>query len=325
MFSKLPNKRVCVVGDIVVDHYRTVVAKRVSPEAPILIVKEEYEEFLPGGAANVVANLSALKLKSSTLIGVVGEKNKDLFDKLKFSDQPVFEVEQGRMTTVKERIVSRRQQILRIDEQSDAPIGLDTAEKLFNRAKPALEAADAIIFSDYAHGVCIPELVLAVLRLAEKSGIPTIVDSKAPDTVSKYRGATIALPNMDEARTIARLEDFDDQDVANYLMKSMKLKALAITLGPKGIFLTTPEESKVYPPLHPDTDKEVTDVTGAGDTVAAIAAAGLISGLRYDEIVRLANIAAGIKVQKRGVATVSGNEIEAAIKEHGEAIFLRDK
>lgn len=315
IFSQLPTKRICVVGDLVIDHYRTVTAKRVSPEAPVLIVKPEANEFLPGGAANVVANLCAFGVGSVHLVTAAGQQNQEVFDKLALPGSPIVSYEADRMNTVKERIVTRRQQLLRIDHQSGRPIKSETSDALFKAALTALSNADAIVFSDYDHGVCVPSLISPILSMAAAAGIPTIVDSKAKDTLTKYRGATIALPNMDEAKAMTKLEEFEDGDIARYFIRYMKLQAAGITLGPKGILLCTQDEIKTYPPLHKDEAKEVTDVTGAGDTVAATVAIGLATKMSYDEIMKLANVAAGIKVQKRGVATVSEREIVQAIEQ----------
>lgn len=309
VFAKLPLKRICVVGDLIIDHYRIVSARKISPEAPVLVTQQEKEEYLPGGASNVVANLSAFGVGSVHLITVVGRENQDVFSKLILPGAPIVAIEADRLNTVKERIITRRQQLLRIDRQSGKPIRKETAECLFKASMEQLEAADAIVFSDYNHGVCIPDLVSPILNLAEARGIPTIVDSKSPDTMLKYRGATIALPNLDEARIITGLVEFDDEDVVKFLFRNMKLKAAAVTLGSRGILFCDPNGTKHYPPLHPDTEHEVTDVSGAGDTVAATVAMGLASGMDYDEILKLSNITAGVKVGKRGVATVSEKEI----------------
>lgn len=318
ILAKLPLKRICVIGDLIVDHYRILSPKRLSPEAPVVIFEQDQENFLPGGAANVVANLTALNVGSVHLLSVCGSINPKAYDALNYRDSKLIVVnEKDRLTTVKERIITRRQQIARIDHQSDQPIKIKTAEAILKYGKEAIEEADAIVFSDYDHGVCIPELVRPIMEIAARNSAPVIVDSKAKDTILKYKGATIALPNMDEARLMTKLDDFEDEQVARFLMRTMNLKAAAITLGPRGIILATPDETRIFPPLHQDViEKEVVDVTGAGDTVAATVAIGLVSQMAYPEIMKLANITAGIKVQKRGVATVSEKEIIQTIEQN---------
>lgn len=320
--ENLVEKRICVVGDLIVDKYRIMKASRLSAEAPVVIFEQESEEFRPGGAANVIANLNALGVGRVKLISVIGNKNITMNDlsmgvNSVIPCNSILAFEDDRLTTIKERICTIRQQICRIDEQSDKPILNETAEILFNAAREELERADAIIFSDYAHGVCTPELVSPILNLANKLGIPTIVDSKAKDTLLKYKGSTVALPNMDEARVMTKLDsDFEDEHVAKFLMKSMNLKAAAVTLGPRGILLHTDTRCEIFPPLQQNPEIEVVDVTGAGDTVAATVAAGLTLGMPYDKVMRLANVTAGIKVRKRGVATASPAEILEAITYH---------
>jgi D-beta-D-heptose 7-phosphate kinase/D-beta-D-heptose 1-phosphate adenosyltransferase len=317
LFEKLKTKKVCVVGDFIVDHNRIVRSKRLSPEAPIPIVEPEFEEFRLGGAGNVANNLRALGVGKVTIMTVIGPKNykSDSFSpadqELLSSSGVVFE--KGRLTTVKERVVTRRQQIVRIDTQSNCPIKPKTVKALQGMIDQNIGTADAVVFSDYAHGVCVPAFIAAVEAVCFTKGIPMVVDSKAKDTAVKYVGTTIAIPNLDEAKFILRTEESDEHKVALSLLSALKLQAAAVTLGPKGIMLATAEGTKHYPALNCDSPQEVVDVTGAGDTVAAIVAIGLVLKFSYDDIFRLANVAAGVKVQKRGVATVTPQEIAAIV------------
>lgn len=318
----LSGKKIVVIGDMIVDKYRIMSAKRLSPEAPVVVFEERSVEFKAGGAGNVIANLMALGLGQSCMVCVLGNDNFDcVFEN---SDDfvktmpacTVLVYEDDRLTTVKERITTARQQICRIDHQSDRPIKRETMDFLLRGALEEIKTAHAIVFSDYDHGVCVKELVGPVIAAAVERGIPVIVDSKAMDTMSKYKGATIALPNMDEARLMTKLdEDFEDEHVARFLLRSMNLKAAAVTMGPNGIMLSTQEGNSIFPALH-QTSTEVVDVTGAGDTVAATVAAGLVLGMPYDAIMTLANVTAGIKVRKRGVATATPEEIMDALDQY---------
>lgn len=310
--SLLKDKRILVVGDMIIDHYRILKAKKLSPEAPVLIFEPDTEEFKAGGAGNVVTNLIALGVINTKLATVLGSSGNNI---PLLPEQSIAVIEEGRKTTVKERIITRRQQIARIDIQSSQPISSSSAHILFEQIKEDLKIIDAIIFSDYDHGVCIPDLVRPIMDIVKARQIPIIVDSKARDTLSKYKGSTIALPNMDEAKMITKLDEFDDADIARYLMRTMNLKAAAITLGPRGILLTTADKTEIFPPLHENINQEVIDVTGAGDTVAATVAAGLVLNMSFEEIMELANITAGIKVQKRGVATATPEEIMEVIRQ----------
>jgi len=317
LFEQLKTKKVYVIGDFIIDHNRIVRAKRLSPEAPIPVVEPEIDEFRIGGAGNVAQNLKALGVGKVELVTVIGPSNykQSLFDepskKLLGSSMLVFEA--GRLTTIKERVLSRRpnQQIVRIDTQSNKPIKPKSAKLLINMIE-ASAIPDAIVFSDYAHGVCVPLVIKAAMSFATKNSIPTVVDSKAKDTLDKYIGATVAIPNLDEAKAILGIDETDEKKVAIQLREVLKLQAAAVTLGAKGVMLATIEGTKHYHVLNTNPQQEVVDVTGAGDTVAAIVAIGLILKLSYDDIFRLANVAAGVKVQKRGVATVSIQEIASA-------------
>lgn len=336
-FEKLKGKKVVVIGDLIVDYYRMLSPKRLSPEAPVPIFSPCKEEYRPGGAANVVANAVALGMTQTILVTVLGRSNQDHARFLEWGDHrfgttilpsefhPIFAIEKGRMTTIKERIVTSRQQVCRIDHQSNKPIEKETADILLEMAEHVIRAADVIVFSDYDHGVCIPQLVSPIMSIALKQGIPVVVDSKAKDTLTKYAGATIAVPNMDEARGLlsrtsnhaAQAYTYSDDQVATIIKDEMGLQAAAITLGPRGILLADEDKCSIFPALEENVEKEVADVTGAGDTVAAIVAAGIALCLPYDRVMVLANVAAGVKVQKRGVATATPEEIVRAAALHG--------
>ena len=310
LLNEFGNKSIAVVGDMIVDYYRILKPKRLSPEAPVVMFEPEKEEYKAGGASNVAENLYAMGAGNVNLVTVLGEDQHILLPK-----NSIWVEERSRLTTVKERIVTRRQQICRIDIQSNTKICKATAMALFDKSKNALLESDAIIFSDYDHGVCTIDLIQPIMQLAKERGIKTIVDSKAKDTLSKYKGATIALPNMDEARMMTKLDDFEDEDIAKFLLRTMNLDAAAITLGPRGILLAMRDiEPQIFAPLHENINNEVIDVTGAGDTVAAMVAAGVTLDMTYPQMLRLANVAAGIKVQKRGVDVATKEEIIAAIE-----------
>jgi D-beta-D-heptose 7-phosphate kinase/D-beta-D-heptose 1-phosphate adenosyltransferase len=308
-FREIRSKKICVVGDFILDHYRMLSPKRLSPESPTIIFKETRDEYRMGGAGNVLNNLVALGA-AARLLTVVGPSPLPCA----LPAGTIVAGDASRETTIKERLVTSRQQLMRIDHQAERPISASVAEKLLRDGMPALKEADAIVFSDYAHGAMIPELVRPIMEMAKATKKPTVVDSKARDTISKYCGCTIALPNMDEAKDMTGLHEFEEEDVAKYVLRALKCEALAVTLGPRGIMFldSVVGAPKMYPALNKNVEQEVADVTGAGDTVAAIVVAALSVGMPYDTVMRLANIAAGIKVQKSGVATVSPQEIEAA-------------
>ena len=310
-FEGIKGKTICVVGDFIVDHYRTLTVKGVSPESPTLMFRPSKDEYRPGGAGNVCANLRAWGVKSHVMT-VIGDGHFPLEH-----DGIGMVCEKGRLTTTKERLLTRRQQLMRVDIQSDREITRASADELLRKALCFMEGTDAIVFSDYAHGVCVPNLIIPLMQKAISMGIPTVVDSKARDSLSKYFGCTIMLPNQKEARLIAGFGDeFEDEHVARFLLRKLRSKALGLTLGPDGIMLFT-EGKTHFPALNEDTDHEVTDVTGAGDTVSAIVAAGLVLGWPLAPIMKLANVAAGTKVQKMGVATPLPDEIVSEGEKRG--------
>lgn len=311
--SRAASKKVLILGDIVVDHYRVLDASRVSPEAPVLIFRPKHEYRLPGGASNVANNLVAMGVpKRQVLLCSVGGQNWNSF----CPATPVLVQEKGRPDTVKERLVTNRQQIARIDIQSDRPISNSSAGKLIDLITPELKDADCVVFSDYHHGVMRGVLVDPIVELCRAYGVPTVVDSKAPDTVAKYRGCTIAVPTYKEARDFTGLSGLSEYELAEYLVVEMELGAIGMTLGPRGIFFrdSSLAPGSIYPPLEQDVKDEVVDVTGAGDTVTAAVALGLSLGLPYDHCITMANVAAGIVVSKKGVATATYREISEATK-----------
>lgn len=312
MLEELKKKKFMVVGDVLVDYYRIVRATRVSPEAPVMIVEPVEEHTRPGGAANVVANLLAMGAGQVCLASVVG-KDYDALENFAFPGEDVLYRSAGRQTTIKERIVTKRQQLLRIDRQTRLPILEEEADRLF---ESIIERQfDVLVLSDYDHGVMLDGLAKQLVDTASDKGIPTIVDSKARNTLDKYSGCTIALPNSKEAKGFSTFNhgelgaNWSDREIVEHMRSWLWADAVGMTMGPDGILLCTHEKTELFPPLEPDVKDEVVDVTGAGDTVTAAVAAGIALRFPYDKAIRLANVAAGIVVQKMGVATASAEEI----------------
>jgi D-beta-D-heptose 7-phosphate kinase/D-beta-D-heptose 1-phosphate adenosyltransferase len=325
----LRSKKFCVIGDMIVDHYRFVRQSKLSPEAPVIIFRPEREEFRPGGAGNVANNLSALGAQKVFLCSVVGEDWKNYrthYGDVIAANMPfakdytrdvvmkTFVVSRSKRTTIKERVVTPRQQVARIDLQDTTPLCCEDEDALISKATPLIRESDAVVFSDYAHGVMTDRVCDSLMSVAIAAGKPTVIDAKSKRTMSRYRGCTIAMPNGAEARDITGLsDDFSDLDVARFMLKTMRAKAIALTLGKDGVLLVTDGGYKVFPPL---AKEEVADVTGAGDTAAAMTAAALGLGTPYDEAMRLSQAAAGVVVRKLGTATASAAEVEAALEEY---------
>jgi D-beta-D-heptose 7-phosphate kinase/D-beta-D-heptose 1-phosphate adenosyltransferase len=305
-----------VVGDVIVDHYRVLSAAKLSPEAPVIIFKPSHEEYRAGGAANVANNLEALGAKSR-LFAIAGDDWDRFGDVAKGFSCTIIK-QKGQTTTIKERLVTARQQVVRVDHQPRERLDSFSAAELESAVIEAIPGSSAIIFSDYDHGSLRDETTQRIIFKARELGVPVVVDSKAKETIARYKGATMALPNHHEAKMITGLEEFDDEHVARFMLRTMGLQAIGVKSGPRGILFADKGGNKMYPAL--EHEDEVVDVTGAGDTVTATVAAGMSLGMAYDAIMRLANVSAGIVIRKMGTATASRAEVEGMISSCGLTI-----
>ncbi|UAA37662.1 bifunctional D-glycero-beta-D-manno-heptose-7-phosphate kinase/D-glycero-beta-D-manno-heptose 1-phosphate adenylyltransferase HldE [Paraneptunicella aestuarii] len=306
VFSKA---NVVVVGDIMLDRYWLGPTSRISPEAPVPVVKIEGSEERPGGAANVALNIAALGAKvavgglcgkdeaAQTLQQVLGSVGIECF----------FDQVEGQETITKLRILSRNQQLIRLDfEQNFQHI---SKQPLLALAQQQLASAGALVLSDYAKG-CLSE-PQTFIQLAKEKNIPVVVDPKGTD-FARYRGATLLTPNMSEFQGVVGVCLDEDSIVAKAqkLIQDLDLQALLVTRSEHGMTLIQRDQ----PELHlPAKAKEVYDVTGAGDTVVAALAASLASGASLPDACVLANAAAGVVVGKLGTSTVNVNELAHAV------------
>lgn len=315
MHLKLPDfstSTVLVVGDVMLDRYWQGPASRISPEAPVPVVKVEGDEYRPGGAGNVALNAAALGARA-TLVGLVGgDPEADLLqDRLRARGVAcaLVPVPDSR-TITKLRILSKHQQLIRLDFE-DGFLASDGSGVLARFAQ-GLPGASAVVLSDYAKGVLRDPQ--ALIRLARERGVPVVVDPKGRD-FARYRGATLLTPNQSEFEAVAGpiTDEADLVAKGEALRASLDLAALLITRSEKGMTLL--ERGRAAQHL-PTRAREVFDVTGAGDTVVAVLAAALGAGEAMHEAVALANLAAGVVVGKLGTATVSPAELAAAMEEH---------
>jgi D-beta-D-heptose 7-phosphate kinase/D-beta-D-heptose 1-phosphate adenosyltransferase len=304
--------RVLVAGDVMLDRYWTGSTSRISPEAPVPIVKVGRDRAVPGGAANVALNLAALGV-GTQLLGVIGvdEAGALLRQRTIEADIEASFIESTTHPTItKLRVMSRNQQVIRLDfEESLA----DSAA--FNRALFAadfdrqLRNVDAVILSDYGKGTLSD--VATLIGLCRAAGKPVTVDPKGSD-YARYAGATLLTPNLSELEAVVGVCADDETLVAKatQLMLQLQLQALLVTRSEKGMSLLRPGQ----PALHlPTVAREVFDVTGAGDTVIATLTAAIAVGADLEDAVRLSNLAAGVTVGKLGAATVSPEELRAQL------------
>lgn len=322
-FSKA---RVLVAGDVMLDRYWVGPTSRISPEAPVPVVRIQKDETRPGGAANVALNVAALGGKAQ-LLGVVGrdEAAQLLADESHAAGVlPDFLVSPDRPTITKLRILSRNQQLIRLDfEESLSVSGAFDRDAWLMRYKLALTDMQAVILSDYGKGTLAD--VSALIAYAREQKKIVLIDPKGND-YRPYIGATLLTPNMSEFEAVVGKTrgEADIVEKGENLRRELNLDALLVTRSEHGMTLIQPGQA----PLHLPTEaREVFDVTGAGDTVIATLGAALAAGQSMAQACKLANVAAGVVVGKIGTATVSSEELNTALHhgqtEHG-AVLTED-
>jgi len=309
--------QVLVVGDVMLDRYWHGPTSRISPEAPVPVVKVEHSEERPGGAANVALNVAALGA-GSVLLGLVGQD--EAAEALERSLQSVgvrFEcVRVADFPTItKLRILSRNQQLLRLDFEEGFQ-SVDPAP-LLERIRAALPRAGVMVLSDYAKGALAS--VQEMIALAREAGVPVLVDPKGTD-FERYRGATLLTPNMSEFEAVVGKVRSEEELVQRglALVERFDLQALLVTRSEHGMTLIRPGQEELHLPTQA---QEVYDVTGAGDTVIGTLASALAAGTSLEDACALANSAAGIVVGKLGTSTVSPVELATAVYAEQESGF----
>ena len=310
----MASSRVVVIGDVMLDQFIFGRVGRISPEAPVPIVTYAHEQHRAGGAANVALNVRSLGARVE-LIGVVGnddaaEKLKDLLRVAELAPRGLI-TDLERRTTTKVRVVTtRNQQVARIDYESDAEIGRAVEDALADLLDARVDGAGAIVVSDYLKGVVTRRVMARVLAAGQARGVPVLVDPKIPH-LEYYSGASLVTPNHHEAEiaTLLRIRsDEEARDAARVFRERAKCEGVLITRGEHGMWLA----HETAEGQLPTAAREVSDVTGAGDTVVATLALAVAAGATWAEAARLANEAAGIVVGKFGPATVTPQELLAA-------------
>lgn len=325
ILSAVAKKRILVIGDVMLDKYVWGDASRLSPEAPVPVVRVDRETAVAGGAANVAFNLAALGARAD-LFGWVGEDEDGRRLRALLGGGHV-ELLPGAVspsipTIVKTRVVCRRQQVCRLDREAEPAVYALTAADLRESLAPAAARADAILLSDYGKGLLSPETVRGVLALPDRPEIVTL-DPK-PRAGVDYSGVALMTPNRSEALRLAGIDDapgpFPAEAACAAIHKRFAPEHLVITLGPEGMLL-----SEGGRPLEriPTFAREVFDVSGAGDTVIAALTLALAAGFPLPDAARFANVAAGVVVGKLGTATATPEEIRrAALQGHWDTETL---
>jgi D-beta-D-heptose 7-phosphate kinase/D-beta-D-heptose 1-phosphate adenosyltransferase len=322
--DKWRGLRILVLGDVMLDRFVYGQVERVSPEAPIPVLRFHSEKAMLGGAGNVARNIVALGGRA-VLVGALGaDAEGDLVagplsaaDRIdgrfvRFADHP---------TTVKTRYVSGGQQIMRLDLERPLRLDAQAVEALCARFAEAVDSAAAVVLSDYAKGVLAPEVIRRVVDLARARGVPVIVDPKSRD-VRRYAGATVLTPNAAEAALISGLdcgEDAGAEAAAKIVRDLAEVEAVVLTRGARGMTIWDPAEASGAAAHIATLASEVFDVSGAGDTVAAALSLALAGGASVTMAARIANVAAGVAVGKRGTAAVHARELAKALGGAGES------
>jgi rfaE bifunctional protein kinase chain/domain len=320
ILDRFRQVKILVVGDVMLDRYWWGRASRLSPEAPVPVVALEKVSLVPGGAANVAANAAGFGAEVF-LAGVVGADDaaRSLRQSLENAGlRPDFLVSSAnRPTTTKTRVIVHHQQIARVDDETNAPLAADEEEKLLAQIKDLIPPADLIVLSDYAKGCLTRSLIAAVVAEAARHEKMILADPKSRD-FTKYNGATLLTPNLAEAAAAAGLEHSGDEKAlavaaAEKLLATVEIDSLLVTLGEHGMKLFRRGQPRA-PVYFPSLARQVFDVTGAGDTVIASLAAALGARADMHSAITLANIAAGLSVEKVGTSIVPLDELRTALQ-----------
>lgn len=317
LLERATRTRIAIVGDAMLDVYLHGDVERISPEAPVPVVRVRERRFALGGAANVAQNVTAMGARCE-LVAVTGrdpsgERLREMLRAIGADERALVHV--ARPTTTKTRILARVQQVVRFDEEEDHDVDGEEIAGVLAAARRAIDDADALVLEDYNKGVLVAAVIEETIARARQRGIPIVVDPKYRNFFS-YRGATIFKPNRRELEAaLGAAVDLDHPQALPATLERLQVAHLLLTLGERGMALVGSDGA-----VHrvPTTAREVYDVVGAGDTVTAYLGAMLAAGASAREAAEVANFAAGVEVGKLGAATVSAAEVLAAFDAYQE-------
>jgi D-glycero-beta-D-manno-heptose-7-phosphate kinase len=330
IFEAFNKLKVLIIGDVMVDSYLWGKVDRISPEAPVPIVHVNKRETRLGGAGNVVMNVHALGAHP-VICSVIG-KDEDAniltkhFHALKVDTSGIIQ-SPTRITTVKHRILSGSQHMLRLDQENDHPLDNQEEKLLIEKIKEILPTCDVVVFEDYDKGTLTENIIQTTIELANKNGIPSIVDPKKRNFL-KYRGASLFKPNFKELKEGLKIDvDPDDADelknAVDLLKEKLELKGVLLTLSERGVYIDYNNNQK-HIPAH---IRSISDVSGAGDTVTGIAAACLALNLSPAFIAALSNLGGGLVCEYVGVVPINKRALmeeanaEGLFKSHIESVI----
>jgi len=314
--TRIKNKKIIVIGDVMLDEYIWGSVERISPEAPVPVVKVEKSSKTPGGAANVVNNLIGLNA-SVYLFGVIGNDTSGKFLKKYFTKQKVdisgLLVDENRNTSLKTRIVAHNQQVVRVDREDTFPISKKITNLILKNFRKLIDSVDGVLISDYGKGVIIPDLIEPIIEISNRKRKVIVVDPKV-EHFFYYKNVTLITPNHLEAGESLNLKLRTEEDCKKAglkILKKLNLKSLFITRSKDGMMVF---ERGKQPKNIPTNAKKVYDVTGAGDTIVSTAIIAIVSGFNFEEAAVLSNYAAGIVVGEVGTTVITFDKLQNALK-----------
>ncbi len=316
ILNAFPGQRILVLGDVILDWYWWGQASRLSPEAPVPVVRKQRTTLQPGGAGNTAANLAALGARVS-LFGVTGADHQaeELRNVLKAQNVDISGLiaDPSRPTTTKTRVIAAHQQIVRVDEEATGPVSASIVADALQAVKRSLQEADAIVISDYAKGFLTPELLQGVIAEASRVGKRVFADPKGAEA-RRYRGVFLLKPNRLELGLLTGMPAATHAEVlaaGSRLAAGMPGTHILVTEGPEGMTRFAGSEKPQHLASAP---RQVFDVTGAGDTVLAVTAMAVTAGATWIEAMQLASEAAGIAIGQMGSVAVGLHPLKESLR-----------
>lgn len=319
--ARMQGRAIAVVGDVILDEFVWGEATRISPEAPVPVILLGHETCALGGAANVVANIASLGGRP-VLVSILGRdsagaKVRRMLGQANITDASILEVD--RPTTVKQRVLAQNKHVVRIDRENTDPIDGEMVEVILDSLSTISGSVEAVLISDYSKGLITQQLIDGIAAICREQGLPLIVDPKQPGL--RYAGATLLKPNLKELEVLSGLPVKSQKDLlaaAAKVIRQHDCQNLLITCGAGGMILVKEDEETF---AIPTVARQVSDVTGAGDTVLAALGLAMATGIQVEQGAMLANVAAGVAVSMPGTVAVSAEQLRDLLR-HVDAFQL---
>lgn len=321
--DSITTKKILVIGDVMIDKYYVGTSKRISPEAPVPVLLKKSEKFVLGGASNVAINIKKANQDVSILTVVGNDYNGELLVNMLNENNINTDLiikDSERTTTVKNRFIGQNNmQMFRFDEETNMPVNNSITEKLYQILEEKIKEFDIVVISDYNKGLLTVENTSKIIDIANKYNVKTLIDVKEPN-YNKYKNSYLIKPNLNELQELTNLKIENEEDIikaGKLLLENTSCKHVLVTLGKDGMTLINNEEIRHFDCLS----REVYDVTGAGDTVISYLAVGLSNNIELNNVIQIANYAAGVGVSKMGTYAVTIDEIKKYIKDENDTDY----